>query len=144
MDHALAENDLKPRVARFLDVYNASLAAHRGVFPYRQIWDAAGMATLRLHLAMTIGNHSFSAVLRQGQLGFLPETCCGCEACFGEKRAWRVPMDMLEMVVNHPAMYIGQPALLDWDWLLVGAGEAGTAGGAGIVGQSRDRVDFNR
>lgn len=108
--------------AQYLNVCNAALAENRARFPFAQIWQAADVFTRRMQVRVCVRAQTGDAVLRMtlkdGVLGAMPAACCGCAACYGEVSEWHVDADYLENVVNHRALYIRQPALLDWSWLV--------------------------
>lgn len=106
---------------QYIDVVNEALLTSRMRFPYKQIWDAVALEELKLKICATLVDAqavvSATIVLRNGELGLMPEICCGCAKCYGDERHLTLTRDGVDLVVNHRQLFIAQPARLDWDWL---------------------------
>lgn len=107
---------------RYLDICNDAILKNHARFPFAQIWNAAEVFTRKLQVEVHVHNGSaqqtFHMILKDGILSLMPQTCCGCVKCYGDLTVWHIDAAYLEMVVNHRELYIDQPALLDWSWLM--------------------------
>ncbi|MCB1537617.1 MAG: hypothetical protein H6865_04215 [Rhodospirillales bacterium] len=125
-------DDLDALFAQYVNVCNAALAQNRTRFPYKSIWDAAGLHMARLKIHAIVVDHgreiTLIMLLREGRLDFVPGAGCGCTCCQGEERYWRVGREALELAVDHPQLFISQPARLDWSWLVPAEGHLSAHG----------------
>ena len=107
--------DIHQLFARFLEVCNKAIAAHKDEFPYKYIWEAAEnmQSSEGLHVTVYDGRPKVDYTLRLKNKRIKVTE----ESVNPSVVGWRINTSYMKEVVENPDWYIDQPARLDWHWL---------------------------
>ena len=111
---ANGKEDVEALFRQYLNICNQAIEKHKGEFPYQQLLDLGEKLMGDRPIDLTIYDDepkaAFSVYFKNNRLknGGHPEDV---------KKAWRVNLNDLRQVVEHPEKYIDHPEKLDLHWL---------------------------
>ncbi len=95
---------------RYVEICNEAMAAHREEFPYKQIWNAAQNAGVRVAVYDDTPKMHYALRLAEDHVEAEQSPDMECPAI-------RLRLSYLKQVVDRPEEFIENPARLDWGWL---------------------------
>lgn len=105
-------------IERYVAVCNQAIEHNRNRFPFKQILNAVQEAEGQPLIEVVIDgcdqNETYVFQMREDKLTVRPHgDCKNCECV----RSWNAMPSYLEQVTQNPAVYVDNPAMLDWEWI---------------------------
>ncbi len=102
---------------QYLDVCNKALEIGGSRFPYKQMFDAAQRVEVARKVEVKVGGLEDLYVIQMGDRKITYDRHDLCEDCNCDGK-WFIDVSYLTGVVENPDLYIQNPALINWEWVL--------------------------
>jgi hypothetical protein len=113
------EADYRSLLRNYVALCNEAIEANRNKFPYSHLWRAAMENQDNTHLTFELidDRPKCDLPIKLSEERLIPREEKNPDCNPYKDRVMVVKMSYLEKVLNNPAEFIANPALLDWEWL---------------------------